>query len=290
MVDIIYSREEILNRVLNNDSLQVKLSETEALNVVYDEGENALKVTGISAGAGDMTKAVYDPAGKNAQILVASDLASYYQVWEEIASANYQATPSSTSVLLMNTDLTSLIVPGMGLQYEIGGISYFGQVHLIASNALTIYGAPLIGDVTALYLTRQPLISIKVIVPGSFADSATTTLIKDDIAGMADSPYWNLQAGRVVFCRVGRRLNDSGASVQPSINILLNGNELLTTPITLPAAGTDTVTSVTEIDTSNYRIQRGEQWDIKVNAASGGTPANDAKDLEVDLVIVPEMS
>lgn len=77
----------------------------------------------------------------------------------------FSSAPSSTSTLTMTTDMTSKISSGMALQYKIGGTYFYGICHSIASNLLTINGAPLSGSVTELWYDESLTKISEIIIP-----------------------------------------------------------------------------------------------------------------------------
>jgi len=89
-------------------------------------------------------------------------------------TGTFTATPASTSTLTMTTDLTASIKAGMPLRYAIGGTTYYGRVAAIASNLLTVNGAPLSGDVTALCYGGGTVRQIQIIIPSTYEDACLT--------------------------------------------------------------------------------------------------------------------
>lgn len=244
---------------------------------------------------GDMTGAeilsallAVDGAGSGLDAdFVRGEVVGNANFWNEIT--DFTATPASTSTLTMTSDLTGTIQPGMGLKYTVLSVVYYGMCTAITSSLLTVSGAPLSGDVTDLEYLTIPMIPIAFAVSGYFADSATTTLIKDDIT-KARSPTWGGYPAHCVFFKISRTSNDTGASTQPTVNLLIDSSALLTTALSLPSVGTVSSQAIVEFDVSNYRISFDDEFDIQIVASTGGTPANDALDLFVEMMFLPEVA
>ena len=204
-----------------------------------------------------------------------------YSIWTQ--ETNFTATPASTSTLTMTSDVTGTIKVGFGLKYTIGGTVYYGVVTAITSNLLTLAGAPMGGDVTALYWcpahhVRQLVVS----VPGKFADAANTTLLKTDSKLSID---WDLGKAYLVRIRHIVVTDDTGAN-QPIVNVSVNGSAVGTSNTNAGLAVAETWTStVVDINTSNYDINNDEAVEV-ITDASGSN--GDAVDLTVSMTFVLE--
>jgi hypothetical protein len=101
------SSQEILNTVLVDDSLNAVVSSQQALNVVYDADNSALRVTGISGGEGEPEILEYENAaafpetGESEKIYIAIDTNSMYR-WD---GADYAGM--SGGVALGETETTA---------------------------------------------------------------------------------------------------------------------------------------------------------------------------------------
>jgi len=183
----------------------------------------------------------------------------------------------------MTSDVTGTIKVGFGLKYTIGGTVYYGVVTAITSNLLTLAGAPMGGDVTALYWcpahhVRQLVVS----VPGKFADAANTTLLKTDSKLSID---WDLGKAYLVRIRHIVVTDDTGAN-QPIVNVSVNGSAVGTSNTNAGLAVAETWTStVVDINTSNYDINNDEAVEV-ITDASGSN--DDAIDLTVSMTFVLE--
>jgi hypothetical protein len=100
--------------------------------------------------------------------------------WISISSG-YTATPASTSTLTMTSDLTGTLKPGYGLKYTIGGTVYYGVITAITSNLMTIAGASLSSDVSALYYTKTGVVQLPILIPGYYEDATSAGLLSEDL-------------------------------------------------------------------------------------------------------------
>jgi hypothetical protein len=166
----------------------------------------------------------------------------------------------------------------MSLKYVIGGTTYYGRVSAIAAALLTVNGAPLGGDVTALYYDGGQIREVVVIIPSTYEDASSTGLI---VADLKSSLIWNLPASYLVKFSVYSNTVDTGTKGQASVRI--NATEVCTTAggLTLTAA-TTWYHTVVDIATAAYDVQPGEAIEITSVKAGNG----DAEDLTVIMVFV----
>lgn len=198
--------------------------------------------------------------------------------WAQVPTASFTATPASTSTITMLSDLTASIKVGMSLKYVIGGVTKYGRVSAIAAGLLTVNGAPMGGDVTALYygggITRQ----INVIIPGTYEDASSTGLI---VADLKSSLIWMLPISYLVHFRVYSDVHDTGTHGQASVRI--NATETCTTAGGLTIAADKTwYSTVVDIDVAAYDINPGEALEVTSVKAGNG----DATDLTVQMFFV----
>jgi len=202
----------------------------------------------------------------------------YEQDWKFVPTANFTATPASTSTLTMLIDMTAQIKAGMSLEYTIGGTVYYGQVYSIAAGLLTVRGAPLSGDVTLLRYGGGEIRQMQITIPGSYEDASNTALIASDL----NSSYvWESPTSYLVWFSVHSDVHDSGTHGQASVRI--NNTEVNTT------AGGETIAAdatwyptVVNIDTAAYDINYGEA--LEITAVKNGN--GDATDLTVSMVFL----
>lgn len=196
---------------------------------------------------------------------------------------NFTATPASTSTLTMTADRSAIIKVGCGLKYTIGGTVYYGMVTAITSNLLTLAGASMGGDVTALYwCDPSRVVQVDFFVSGSFADAANTALLNSDMNTAFD---WNLGKAYCVCIRHKVKTDDSGAN-QPRVTISIAGSVVGTSNSNAGEAVAETWTStVVGINASNYDINPDEAIEI-VTDANGSN--DDASNLTVSAIFVLE--
>lgn len=208
--------------------------------------------------------------------------------WHVITGFNDQ--PASTSTITMSSDLTATIKAGVGIKFKLSGSYYYAICAAITNSLMTIAGAPLTtgdGDLTELYWTHIPPVVLSFLDSGAFADAADTALLENDLL-MKGGYKWFGGKSYLVLMGISTKNDDSGATTQPAINVKIAGSDALSTALTIPD-GVYTQ-SVVMITTANYDVNYGEAIELSVSAASGGTPANDAKDLTAILVFILEMS
>lgn len=196
------------------------------------------------------------------------------------ALANFTATPASTSTITMGTDQTATILVGSPLKYTIGGTVYYGMVSAITSNLLTVAGAPLGGDVTALSLGDASRIEqVDIVVNGYYEDADNTALIGSDLNAAV---VWRKSKSYAVAYKVWSKVHDSHAT-HGKATVLINATELNTSADGLTIAADATwYSTVVDIATAAYDINPAEAIEIAVK--KGGT--GDAHDLVVSIMFV----
>jgi hypothetical protein len=193
-------------------------------------------------------------------------------------TGTFTATPASTSTLTMTSDLTASILVGMPLKYVIGGTTYYGRVSAIASDLLTVNGAPLSGDVTALYYGGGTVRQVVVIIPGTYEDANNTALIASDLKSQL---AWNLPKSYLVKYSVFSNTHDTGTHGQASARI--NDTEVNTTAGGLTVAADATwYHTVVDIATAAYDVNPGEVVEVTAVKAGNG----DASDLTAIMIFV----
>jgi hypothetical protein len=178
----------------------------------------------------------------------------------------FTATPASTSTLTMTADKTGTIKVGCGLKYTIGGTDYYGIVTAIAANLLTVGGAPMGGDVTALYWCRPDrVIQEHFYIPSTFADASNTALLDSD-ANTAFS--WGKGKAYLVRISAYEKGVDSGAN-KDRVNITIAGSAVCTSNTNAglaPSSAKTWVHTVIDINTTNYDINKDEAIEVTTDA------------------------
>lgn len=190
----------------------------------------------------------------------------------------YTATPPSTSTLTMTADLTGVIAPGTPIKFIGDGDPYYAICTAITSNLLTIAGAPIEGAIDALYYGDPSRVFTEhVLIPGYYEDASTTrTTLADDLGAAYSWPR-----GTAYLVRVQAKTKVADSSSNGTVNVGINGADVLSTALTL--ANANWTASVVQIATANYDIQFGEALEISVGKGTGG----DAQDLSLILTFVP---
>ncbi len=194
-------------------------------------------------------------------------------------TGTFTATPASTSTITMTTDLTATIIVGMPLKYKISTTYYYGIVSAIASNLLTVAGAPLGGDVLELYYGPPEKVTQMVVsIPATYEDATNATLIATDVHS---NLIWQKAKSYLVKYTMWSATHDSTTHGQASV--VINGTGVNTTAGGLTIAADATLYStVVDIDTAAYDINNGEA--IEISAVKNGT--GDATYLVATLVFV----
>lgn len=231
----------------------------------------AIKITGGTPGVG---KVLTSDADGDGTWETAAGGATFWT-----ALANFTATPASTSTITMGTDQTATIPVGSPLKYTIGGTVYYGMVTAITSNLLTVAGAPLGGDVTALSLGDISRIEqVDIIVNGYYEDATNTALIGTDLNAAL---VWRKSKAYAVAYKVWSKVHDS--STHGKATVLINATELNTAADGLTIAADATwYSTVIDIATAAYDINPTEA--IEISVTKGG--AGDAHDLVVSIMFV----
>lgn len=206
--------------------------------------------------------------------------------WTDVTT--FTATPSSTSVLLMSD--TSAMKVGVPIRYSDSSGTFYAQVTAISANvSITIRGAPFdTGDDVITLAVGLPEMMLWVIidVAGNYADAADTDL-NDGNDGK--KMFWEGPRAYCMGFDMLHSLADTGAA-QPRANLRLGG-ESVSVSSTGSSAGPllstaqTVVSTVVDINTANYQIDRGD----KITCTTDGLGSNDnAEGLEMHAVFVME--
>lgn len=204
--------------------------------------------------------------------------------WSLVAAAGYTATPSDTDTLAMSD--TSKMKVGLPIKYTIAATDYYGVVAaLVEDTSIDIFGAPMGGDLTALWVgPAQRVVPVRYFVGGTYGDNVIATLLKTD---MMTYEWWDFTAAYLVYFACIHSGVDTGAEAK--INVNVNGAAVSTNDtnkgVQLGAIDTWVGNSPVAINVSNYDIQWHEAIEINCTEA-GGT--GDAENLTVACVFVLE--
>ena len=214
--------------------------------------------------------------------LVGTDAPSGASTWTALtATTDFSTTAPGTSTITMSTDQTANIKVGYPIRYTLSAVVYYGIVTVMASNLMTIAGAPLTtgaGALTALaYGDPARTTQQTIVVNGYYADASNTTLIEDDLF-MSGGLLWALGPAYIVQASYIAAAIDSGGTAE-KINITIGGSDLISADATVAATLSKTVVN---ISTVNYSIVNGDAIEIDVTKGTNG----DGHDLVVNLVAV----
>ena len=205
--------------------------------------------------------------------------------WKLVATAKYTSTPTNTYTLTMSD--TSDMALGCPVRYVIGGTNYYGIIVTVTANtSITVAGASLSGDVTALYVgTQEMVLQIPFHVSSTYGDGAADLLDAD----LNRAYQWELANAYLVRALVKHKTDDTGAA-NPKVNVKIGGSAVstndsnagfqLTTSWSAPAT-----TVLVAMSTSNYAIVKGDAVEISCTLAGSN---GDAADLSVMTIWVME--
>ncbi len=210
-----------------------------------------------------------------------SGLEGFNSRWREESKTTYSTTPANSSTITMSKDRTGVIHVGTPLKYIIGGVAYYGIVAGIASNSITVAGAPLSGTIQALYLGDSDMVGqIDYLIPGVFDASASNTLIQ---SLQKSRSIWRGRPAHLVRIQHIAATADSGTA--PNVTASIAGNPVGTDNTNTGLAVRANLASTTVgINTSNYRVKYGDVIELRTTA--GGV--KDATYLTVLLTFVSE--
>lgn len=246
----------------------------------------ALKDAGLIAPPVKASANEVTAGSDDAKFITAKSLADSNVIksrWTPVTA--FTATPASTSTLTMTSDLTAILKAGLPVKYTISSSVFYGIITAVAADLLTISGAPLGGDVTALaYGSAEMVIQADFYISGTFGNGTDTDLLYND---MKTKFVWRLGKAYCVGFSVLEKTVDTGA--EPKINVLVNGQRVSTADsnlgVQLGSAGAWVANSAVAVNTAYYDINTGEAVTVECSAA-GGT--GDAADLTVSSIFILE--
>ena len=209
--------------------------------------------------------------------------------WSIISAANYTATPSTTSRLLMSD--TSDFISGSGtsnqpIKWVDGNGTHYAIVSAVVENThIDIYGAPFTvgsgADLTVLYIGNAELVhQVDFNIGGAYGDGAETDLLWNDVNTQF---IWELPPAALVHVK-GLNKTDDGTA-QPYINIQIDDDRVLTESSGKGIQPTTTWVrcSAVGIDIDYYTASPGSS--VEVECAQAGSDG-DAANLTISLIFV----
>lgn len=194
--------------------------------------------------------------------------------------------PDTTSAFTVERDFRNTLLVGSPILYVQNDTPYYARLSSVGETSLGIQGAPMtVADELTSVFVGDPtmLVQVDLLIPGLYAVAATTTLLLSQ-AGRYYS--WSGFRARLVAFRIRHATDDS--TVQPKINILVDGARVSTNDTTLgiqPSAAAWVWNPDVAIDKTNYIVETDDAIEVEVTAA-GGTM--DASDLSVALFFAME--
>lgn len=191
-----------------------------------------------------------------------------------VATTDFSTTAASTSTITMATDQTANILVGYAIKFTLSAVVYYAQVTALSASLMTIRGAPLTtgaGDLTALSYSVFPS-QVEVIdlsVDGYYEDATDSTLILND---MRKRLVWEESKAYIVGWDMSQRTVDTGteANVTVMANAAAVGTANSNQGPTMSGTADTVVSTVVDISTSNYDINRGELLDVQATKAGNG--------------------
>jgi hypothetical protein len=228
----------------------------------------------------------------NGKVLTAGASAGTY-TWEQAGSArwtalaNFTATPASTSTITFGTDQTATLKVGMPVKYTISSVVYYGIITAMANNLMTIAGAPLGGDVTALSVGTPELVEqITITINGLFATATDTAALLNQL-GMR--LIWNKGIAHCVQFLGNDGVADTGSENRFNVYIGSTAANTICTANTnvgldLDSTVANWVSTGIDINTAYYTVNKLDPICISITKVGNG----DAQNLTVILVFVLE--
>jgi hypothetical protein len=212
--------------------------------------------------SGELGSVLYYPTGAAAGRVMTSDangMGTWAEPttshWKQVPAANFTATPASTATLTMLTDMTTVIPIGESLKYVIGGVNYYGRCGAMSAAELTVNGAPLGGEVTALYYGGGSISQAAYDGSVNVDGTVNTTPLK---TGTVYTIPWKKKKSYVVFYTAKQTTHDSHAT-HGKFTLKVNGTELNTNAGGLVIAADDTEYKTgVDIATGAYVLEEGQ--------------------------------
>ncbi|HHT9145872.1 MAG TPA: hypothetical protein ACFYD4_09370 [Candidatus Wunengus sp. YC61] len=212
---------------------------------------------------------VIDPTG------ITITLASAYAA---TTGAAKQATTFGRT-LTMTSDLTASMLVNMSLKYVIGGVTYYGQVNTSAAALLTVRGAALTGDVTALYYGGGTLQQLPYDASVNADGSANIVPL---LTGTVHTTRWKKPKSYLVGYEAYQTTHDSHAT-HGKVTVQINATEVNTaTGGLIVAANATWYSSNIDIATAAYDVNDGEN--VAIVVTQGGTA--DGAGLRANLIFL----
>ena len=238
----------------------------------------ASDVTDAAAAAADAAAAAADAAAAAADAAVVAASAGW-QAW-----GSFNRWADSTFTVVNASVSFGVFYAGRPIRYRgTAGTWRYGIVTGIHAGVVTIAGAPMTAadDDELEFGDQDKVFTEYLVIPGRFADAASTTLLKDDLLFQ-----WLWGAGPCYLVQIAGVCGtaDTAATDYPRVNARNDGTEVCTANsgegIEVNAAWADSGVS---IDTAEYECSFGKA--IEVSTDAHGTN-DDSTDLTLRLVFI----
>ena len=206
--------------------------------------------------------------------------------WKALSSAQFNATPTSTSVFTGVPD-PKLIRAGYPLAYMIGGVTYYGIAVSVTPNGsvfdIAVAGAPLSGTIQAIWVGRPEMVLREdLFIAGNYNAATDTAMLLNQ---MNTRNQWQHAQAFLVAFDLTHKTDDTGAA-QPNVNVSIDGTNVSTMNTgngPQPTASGWASNDAVAVDTAAYAAAPGSAIELALTAVGGN---GDAADLTVSAVFV----
>lgn len=211
------------------------------------------------------------------------------KTYADTVSNKWQQMAATARVTDATFTSTTLLSKGVVVKFVISGTSYYGQIIDRTGSGTytyTISGAAMGSNPTSIsYDTYDNAEMVEWYTDGTYADSSYSALINRTTGKPASiGILWNKPKSYLVGINAAHVTADSGASTQPKVTVTHAGAEV-NTPVTIAST---VVMGGADFNTTNYSIEYGQNIDLKITQATGGTPTHAAAGLWIQLIYVKE--
>lgn len=225
---------------------------------------------------------IYKSGGTSqSEFQISSDRAAHLSGW--YAGGSFTRASDSSFTVTDNASNQAAFAKGRPIRYRAtSGTWRYGIVTNYSTGTVTLAGAAMTAsdDDEIQYGDFSKSVAMEIgTLAGKFAESASTTLLDDNNIWLS----WQFGTAYLVRFRVRVGTDDSGAS-QPRVNMTIGGSAVGTANTNAGLAVAESwVSTVTDINTSNYDIAFGDAIELSTDA--NGTN-DDASGLFVSAVFV----
>ena len=194
--------------------------------------------------------------------------------WQSLSFGTFSQVAPSTSTIEVAGDPADIASPGIPLRFRQNDTDYYAVISAVADRLITIAGAPL--DVAAPIqnvLIGQPegVVRLSFYIPGAYGGS-----VRDILAAVANQ-YARWEHAPAYIVSFGTRHKTAAGTTQPKVNLKIDGQLISTADSNNGVqVGTSWVNnSAVAVNLTYYRIDRGDDIEVRVTAAESGSAASD---------------